>query len=361
MEAVAQALAQVMSQPPAGTLPVAVAAPPVPTSTPTRRRLWAAALGGLLVLAAGGTLWWVRGPGAAPTAAQQLADLQQAEAWINEFDDADALDRAVSALERLTAQAPQSAPAAALRSLALSLRHWQRTGADPAGDLRQAGLWADKALALDHAAGLWPSVEALLGEPLRLPPDPAPLRPTGATPVPAVADDTEPDLPPPGPWARRAPARAPPASTGRCCCRHWTPTAGSSRRRPKLWASPWPRWHASCRSRARPCAAGCGPWACRGHRTMRTPMAPPTVTPTPTRWNKPPARRVHAGADTLLRGPAMKRSPLSALTVLSSLCSLGACLLLPLGARAGTWTRPRPGRPPRWPTGCSSTPRRRPA
>jgi serine/threonine-protein kinase len=91
-----------------------------------------------------------RGPGAAPTAAQLLADLQQAEAWINEFDDADALDRAVAALQRLTTRAPQSAPAAALRSLALSLRHWQRTGEDPAEDLRQAGQWADQALALDN-------------------------------------------------------------------------------------------------------------------------------------------------------------------------------------------------------------------
>ena len=162
MEAVAQALAQVMSQPPAGTLPVAVPPPPVPSPDRARRRLWAAALGGLLLLTAGGALWWLRGPGATPTAAQQLADLQQAEAWINEFDDADALDRAVTALERLTAQAPQSAPAAALRSLALSLRHWQRTGADPAGDLRQAGLWADKALALDNQLARAHLAKALL-------------------------------------------------------------------------------------------------------------------------------------------------------------------------------------------------------
>jgi serine/threonine-protein kinase len=90
------------------------------------------------------------GPRRGPTAAQLLADLQQAEAWINEFDDADALDRAVAALQRLTTRAPQSAPAAALRSLALSLRHWQRTGEDPAEDLRQAGQWADQALALDN-------------------------------------------------------------------------------------------------------------------------------------------------------------------------------------------------------------------
>ncbi|WP_083876609.1 protein kinase [Ideonella sp. B508-1] len=161
MEAVAQTLAQVMSQPPAGTLPTATAVAPS-GPTPTRRRLWVAALGGLLVLAAGGTFWWVRGPGAAPTAAQQLADLQQAEAWINEFDDADALNRAVAALERLTEQAPQSAPAAALRSLALSLRHWQRTGEDPAGDLRQAGLWADKALALDNQLARAHLAKALL-------------------------------------------------------------------------------------------------------------------------------------------------------------------------------------------------------
>ncbi|WP_022980022.1 hypothetical protein [Ideonella sp. B508-1] len=36
----------------------------------------------------------------------------------------------------------------------------------------------------------------------------------------------------------------------------------------------------------------------------------------------------------------MRHSPLPALTVLSSLCTLGACLLLPLGARAGTPAAP---------------------
>ncbi|MCO5979011.1 serine/threonine-protein kinase [Ideonella oryzae] len=164
MAEVAQTLAQVMSQPAADPRPGVATAPPArpPGPAPTRRWVWAAALGGLLVLTAGGALWWLRGQGAAPTAAQQLADLQQAEAWINEFDDADALDRAVSALARLTAQAPQSAPAAALRSLALSLRHWQRTGTDPADDLRQAGQWADKALALDNQLARAHLAKALL-------------------------------------------------------------------------------------------------------------------------------------------------------------------------------------------------------
>jgi serine/threonine-protein kinase len=151
MAEVAQTLAQVMSQPAGAALsPPADAAPPAAGPGRARRWVGAAALAGLLVLAGGGALWWTRGPGAAPTAAQLLADLQQAEAWINEFDDADALDRAVAALQRLTTRAPQSAPAAALRSLALSLRHWQRTGEDPADDLRQAGQWADQALALDN-------------------------------------------------------------------------------------------------------------------------------------------------------------------------------------------------------------------
>ena len=151
MEAVAQTLAQVMSQPAGAALsPPADAVPPAAGPGRSRRWVGAAALAGLLVLAGGGALWWTRGPGAAPTAAQLLADLQQAEAWINEFDDADALDRAVAALQQLTTRAPQSAPAAALRSLALSLRHWQRTGEDPADDLRQAGQWADQALALDN-------------------------------------------------------------------------------------------------------------------------------------------------------------------------------------------------------------------
>lgn len=165
MAVVAQTLAQTMSQP-ADTTRAPFPAPPstaaMPASVASRRWLWAAALGGLLVLAAGGSYWWTRGPGAVPTAAQQLADLQQAEAWINEFDDADALDRAVSALERLTDQAPESAPAAALRSLALSLRYWQRTGDDPAGDLRQAGLWADRALALDNQLARAHLAKALL-------------------------------------------------------------------------------------------------------------------------------------------------------------------------------------------------------
>lgn len=151
MAEVAQTLAQVMSQPAGAALPPAAPTEAAQPAVQARPNRWigAAALAGLLVLAGGGALWWTRGPGAAPTAAQQLADLQQAEAWINEFDDADALDRAVTALARLTDQAPESAPAAALRSLALSLRHWQRTGEDPAQDLRQADAWADKALSLD--------------------------------------------------------------------------------------------------------------------------------------------------------------------------------------------------------------------
>ena len=76
---------------------------------------------------------------------------------------------------------------------ALCLHDWP-------GNVRQLEQ-AMRRLALDHAAGLWPSVEALLGEPLRLPPDPAPPRPTAmapppAAPVLAAADDTEPDRPP---------------------------------------------------------------------------------------------------------------------------------------------------------------------
>jgi two-component system nitrogen regulation response regulator GlnG len=118
---------------------------------------------------------------------------------------------------------------------ALCLHDWP-------GNVRQLEQ-AMRRLALDRAAGLWPSVEALLGEPLRLPPDTAAsARVAWAPSLPAA--------PPPGPrprtprpacrWTRprprRAPARAPPASTARPCCRPWTPTAGSSRRRPRPWA-----------------------------------------------------------------------------------------------------------------------------
>nr|WP_256490395.1 sigma 54-interacting transcriptional regulator [Ideonella oryzae] len=81
---------------------------------------------------------------------------------------------------------------------ALCLHDWP-------GNVRQLEQ-AMRRLALDHAAGLWPSVEALLGEPLRLPPDPAPPHPTAMTPPPAApvlaaADDTEPGLPPAEPLA----------------------------------------------------------------------------------------------------------------------------------------------------------------
>ncbi|WP_022980021.1 sigma-54 dependent transcriptional regulator [Ideonella sp. B508-1] len=78
---------------------------------------------------------------------------------------------------------------------ALCLHDWP-------GNVRQLEQ-AMRRLALDRAAGLWPSVEALLGEPLRLPPNPAPARPPAMPPPPAAAvlaaaDDTEPGLPPAG-------------------------------------------------------------------------------------------------------------------------------------------------------------------
>ncbi|MCA6218303.1 protein kinase [Ideonella sp. B7] len=132
------------------TGPTAPATPPVAPALRARRWWPAVALGGVLLLAGGGgAAWWWQGPGAAPTAAQTLSRLQQAEAWINEFDDADSLDRAVALLSQLTRQAPRSAPAAALHSLALSLRHWQRSGPDPDRDLAEADRWARQALALD--------------------------------------------------------------------------------------------------------------------------------------------------------------------------------------------------------------------
>lgn len=75
---------------------------------------------------------------------------------------------------------------------ALCLHDWP-------GNVRQLEQ-AMRRLALDRAAGLWPSVEALLGEPLRLPAQ----RPSTTTSVPwtptppvptAQTDDTEPGLP----------------------------------------------------------------------------------------------------------------------------------------------------------------------
>lgn len=150
MADVAQSLGDIAagtdSAPPAASPAVSPTAPARPA-----RRWWpAVALGGILLLGGGGgAAWWWQGPRAAPTAAQMLSRLQQAEAWINEFDDADSLDRAVALLSELTRQAPRSAPAAALHSLALSLRHWQRSGPDPDRDLTEADRWARQALALD--------------------------------------------------------------------------------------------------------------------------------------------------------------------------------------------------------------------
>lgn len=78
---------------------------------------------------------------------------------------------------------------------ALCLHDWP-------GNVRQLEQ-AMRRLALDRAAGLWPSVEALLGEPLRLPPDTAasarvawaPSLPAATAPRSTPAEDTTPGLP----------------------------------------------------------------------------------------------------------------------------------------------------------------------
>lgn len=124
-------------------------APATPRPRWLRRHPWAAiTLAVALLAGSGAAAWWLQ-PGSslwAPSAEQILADLQKAEAYLNEFDDRESLDKAIYLLDGLSQQVPDNAPVGAMASIAHALRYSEKTGDDPAQDLEMSRTLAKRSL-----------------------------------------------------------------------------------------------------------------------------------------------------------------------------------------------------------------------